>query len=386
LPALPVLFDAYEIQLEHLLMADILFIALVTWAVVILTWNDRVRVAAAAVAGLLIGYATVVRSVGLPLIAVIAICLLIQRAGWRQVAALLLACAAPVLLYMSAYDAEHGQFEITGSTGVFLYDRAMTFANCAVIKPPANLARLCDPRPQSERAQPPIEYIWDHTDPIYKLTPYRTYYKTLPSGRKVVRLGRKHSTDIWTPELNRLSEKFAERAILAQPLSYLHVVASDTLRSFYWGSPVPYDPSNREYLFNPHFTFTQADLDLLRAYQPGFRQLRIVRPVADFLQDYQKVVYTQGPLLAAILLIGLAGIWARRRQWGGPVLLAWVTAVLLIVLPPMTTGFDSRYVLAAVPLACLAAGLAFTKRDMPAVKPVADDDPPVPGLESAPRD
>ena len=39
-----------------------------------------------------------------------------------------------------------------------------------------------------------------------------------------------------------------------------------------------------------------------------------------------------------------------------------ITAVVLIVVPPMTSGFSYRYVLAAAPVACLAAGLAFTRR------------------------
>jgi hypothetical protein len=73
-------------------------------------------------------------------------------------------------------------------------------------------------------------------------------------------------------------------------------------------------------------------------------------------------VYLRGTLLGIIVLIGAAGLVARWRRWGGIGLLPWLVGALLIVAPPMTAGFGYRYVLAAVPAACLAAGLAFTRR------------------------
>ena len=51
LPALPVLFDSYELHLEHQVAADTLFMFLVTLAVVMLCWSDRPSVLAMAVAG-----------------------------------------------------------------------------------------------------------------------------------------------------------------------------------------------------------------------------------------------------------------------------------------------------------------------------------------------
>jgi len=91
LPALPVLFDSYELHLEHMVTADPLFIFLVTVAVVVRGWNDRPSVLAIAIAGLLIGYATVVRSVGEPLLVVVLVSMLIRRVGWRRLVTLLVA-------------------------------------------------------------------------------------------------------------------------------------------------------------------------------------------------------------------------------------------------------------------------------------------------------
>ena len=70
------------------------------------------------------------------------------------------------------------------------------------------------------------------------------------------------------------------------------------------------------------------------------------------------------------MLIGAAGVVVRWRRWGGVGLLPWLVGALLIVLPPMTSGFSYRYVLAALPAACLAAGLAFARGRRPGEKSV----------------
>ena len=95
----------------------------------------------------------------------------------------------------------------------------------------------------------------------------------------------------------------------------------------------------------------------------GLGNTSAVQPWQRLLQIYQRYFYLRGTLLGLIVLIGAAGVLARWRRWGGVGLLPWLVGALLIVLPPMTAGFSYRYVLAAVPAACLAAGLAFVPGD-----------------------
>ena len=405
LPTLPVLFDAYELHLEHMVTADPLFIFLVTIAVVILCWSDRPSVATMAIAGLLIGYATLVRSVGEPLLAVVVVGMLFRRVGWRRIAALVVTGIVPIGAYMIWFHSYWGQYTLSESGG-FLYSRVSSFAQCSKMNVPPLEAYLCDPAKLVDRP-PAGEYIWaDHELLPTSDEGRRDYYTPL-----YIFYG-SDTSQRFTPEVSAQLQAFAERAIEDQPMSYVRVVIDDTLHTFGWTrQPDPNDwagngpnfrfvdtramneevpwyatpywiPGNPEYQPGTHDTsktwcgetclqgtakqagdmqalvIQQAERDF-GGGQLGFTTA--VQPWLRILEIYQRFVFLPGTILGAIVLIGLAGVLARLRRWGGVGLMPWLVGVLLIVLPPMTAGFSYRYVLAAVPVACLAAGLAFTR-------------------------
>jgi hypothetical protein len=388
LPALPVLFDAYELHLEHMVTADPLFIFLVTVAVVFLCWSDRPSVLAMAVAGLMIGYASITRTVGEPLLVVVFLAMLARRVGWLRLGSLVVAGVLPIAGYLIWFHAWYGQYALSDS-GVFLYSRVSTFAECSRIDPPARLQFLCDPTPPSLR---PVagEYVWadnelgpdaNRTTPLYRFKDSR-------------------DTSLrFKPVISAEAEQFAKDAILAQPADYLRVVTDDTLHTFGWNrQPDPYDYEGNGPAFqfvagptlnklipwwaNPDRDDPQAN-EMYQARQDfggsGLGDTRAVQPWDRLVQIYQRYVYVRGTLLAIIVLIGAAGVVARWRRWGGTGLLPWLVGALLIVLPPATAGFSYRYVLAAVPAACLAAGLAALPRgDDPPQTPPAPGGKPFP--------
>lgn len=380
LPALPVLFDSYELHLEHMVTSDPLFIFLATIAIVLLCWNDRPSVPAMALAGLLIGYATLVRSVGEGLLVVALVAMLARRVGWRRLAALLAAGVVPIAAYMLWFHRYEGRYALTESSGTFLYGRVSTFAECSKIKPKGAVAKLCDPTPPKYR---PVagEYIWadDELGPYkHRVTPL---FKLYNSGNTSLH---------FTPYADSLAGKFAKEAILAQPAAYLRVVIHDTLRTFTWNrqpDPQDYEGNGPAFQFVPYppqapwwagppteAQFAQwdqkagyrSDLAAVRTYRArqdfggaSLGAATATRPWVRLLQIYQRYIYLRGTLLGLIVLIGAAGLLVRWRRWGGAGLLPWLTGAMLIVGPVMTAGFSYRYVLAAVPACCLAAGLAF---------------------------
>ena len=97
IPALPVLFDVFELQLEHMIAADVLFYTLVVLVLVLLCWWDRPPLWVAVLVGLATGYATTVRTVGEPLLVLVLIGMLLRKMGWRRIAATAVAGVLPIL-------------------------------------------------------------------------------------------------------------------------------------------------------------------------------------------------------------------------------------------------------------------------------------------------
>src|SRR5690606_33433834 len=100
-------------------------------------------------------------------------------------------------------------------------------------------------------------------------------------------------------------------------------------------------------------------VDVADAYEQGRAQPRVVEPFGKIIRTYQDHVYLRGTMVGALLLAGLAGMIPLWRRFGGAAFLPWTLATGLLLAPAATAEFDYRYVLPAVPLASLAAGMAF---------------------------
>ena len=359
LATLPVLYDGFEIQLEHLIMADTLFLFLAMAAVTLVLWSPRPSWRACLAAGLLLGVSSAVKPTGLPLLAVLAVYVVIVNwRGWRSLLAGLVACgvafAVPVLSYETWYKSAHGEFAMTDSTGVFLYSRVMTFADCSRMSLPTDLLPLCTSVPPDRR---PIAqaYIWTPVSPLDR-----------------------YSEPMFSPAVNKLAERFAIAAIEAQPVDYARAVWDDTARSFEWKRSVfPDGQTYDAYLFSspplvvpagPYGGYPSVEA----YYARGNPATVVVNPFAEVIRAYQRYVWLPGTGYGLILLVGLFGIVRRRRRAGKAadtgrakgaspraILLPWLCSVVLIVAPAATAEFDYRYVTTAVPFACLAAAMAF---------------------------
>jgi Dolichyl-phosphate-mannose-protein mannosyltransferase len=354
---LPVLLDGFQIEDEHMVMAEPLFTFLVMLAMLLILWRYRVSWLVALAAGLLVGYAVVVRSEGLPIMILFPAFLLWRGwrywRGWLAAVVMALGCMAPVAAYAAWFHSWNGSYELTRADGFFLWGRVSSFAECSVIKPPADELKICPSGSPSSRT-PPGDYIW-HAPQVHDI-----------AGGPV------------SAANDKLLRDFAIRAIEAQPLGYLHSVLNGLVLSVEWPRQKYPDPGTVSYYY---FRLQTQSIPADHTWIPGGTAYSdavsyghalpstFVEPFASLIALYQHIVFTYGPLFGLILLTGLGGVvridglrqrrprpvWSRRTGS----MLPWVTAVVLLVFPIAIADFDYRYLLPVLPFACLAAALAF---------------------------
>jgi hypothetical protein len=375
LAAAPVLFDPAQILVEQLIMADLLAMALMVGALTLLLIRRPPGLRQVVVAGLMMGTSVTVRPTTLPLVLLVPLFLLFTKAGWRRAGASLLAGILPVIGYVGWFAAAHGSVNLTNSNGLFLWSRTMSFANCAVIRPPADLRALCPNEQPGALAQP---------DPAKRLQPKRYLWNHGTWQWPGQHSGLVPDTAAFTPANNSRALRFAVDAITAQPFAYLRVVAGETVRPFIQTNDLRFPAYQPHSALGLNKAEHRYGIAAVRAYTGSDQGVagdlgyaygtQLHPPYASLMNEYQHAVSLPGPVFALIVLAGLGGIVLPRRRSAVAALL-WVSAITIMVLPIAEHEYTYRYVLPAVPLACIAAAITLRK---PAREPAQG-----PGQEAA---
>ena len=343
----PAALDAYLIQIEHTIMSETIFHATLVAAIALLLWKDRPGVVATAVAGLLLGYAGVVRSVAVPIVAVFVVYLLARRVGWRGVVLLVLGWAVVTAGYAGLYDAQHRKFGLTQSGGRFLYGKVAPFADCSRLTGVPRDERFLCPDPRHPYTT--TSAMWGKRSPL----------RGLPGSA------------------DRKIRDFAMRVVRERPVKYASVVALDFLHYFEPGHRIgPNDPqiSQWEFPADPNTWGIPGYRGPIRpggehhAFEPNEYVGHMVGrphtnvPASKLLHVYQRFAFTSGQVLGLCVLVVLVALFLRRgalRLRLDAALLTFAVLAMLLVATALSV-FSYRYGLIAVMLLPAAAALAAT--------------------------
>jgi hypothetical protein len=350
-----------QLALEQYVLTDVVFEALLVLACLALLWHRRPGVTGVLVAGFTVGFAGLTRGAGSFLVVVFLVALLCLRVPWVKVVAFLVAAAVPLAGYASAYYVAHGQFAVVSSGPLFLYARLAPFVHCHAYldQLPAYERSLCPEGRAGER--PNTDYFrWGGGQgPAYHVAPSH--------GMTQV----------------QVIKDFDKRVIRLEPVTYARIVGKDTAGGF---APtrtyeVPGYPASY-WLFEDH----NWSLDLFPSWADDHRAdypLRSEPAAARFLTAYRQLLWTPGPLMGALLLVGIAAAAGveRARRCGDRVAVGLMVGCCLV--PLLTgaafSGFSWRYQLPQIPLLPVAGalGLAALVRGRPPGAPLPPRHPTV---------
>jgi Dolichyl-phosphate-mannose-protein mannosyltransferase len=341
----PVLLDAYQLQIEQMIMPDTLFEALIVAGLAILLWPRQqagVSWPRVVTGGIVLGASATIAQVGEALLLPAVIYLLVAGGGWRRAvgkaAAVCVSFAVPILVYCTISFGLTGAFYLsdTGATG--LYGRMAAAADCATLKLPADERGMCPTRAQQAEGPDWLEYG--------NGSPIRPYYNHLPRG-----------------EVNSLITNFNRQVLTQQPLRVAGAYAFGVVKLFaLTRNTMPGDTSISRWQFQTKYTYyppwvSEAVVKTTTSRFGGGKPA-VWRPVAAFLRGYQlHGGYTPGPLLAVFTVTGLAcsaiALVRRRRldpatrQLALAGLLCFLSGACVILVADMLE-FSWRYQLPAL--------------------------------------
>ncbi|MGH3622608.1 MAG: glycosyltransferase family 2 protein, partial [Sciscionella sp.] len=350
LAAAPMLLDAYQLQIEQLIMSDLLFEALLVAVVWVLISRGSPTQRRIIVAGLLIGASVTVRSVGITLIVPALAYLVLIGAkwrypgGWRQigsrVAAFVVACGV-VLAGHAVYSMiSTGNPGVTAQTGNVLYGRTAVVADCTKLKLDPYERQMCPDEPLGARMGVDA---YAHRDGD------ANWPAVVPEGTN----------------RSAMMAAFAWDVIKEQPLDVARAILVDFGKGF---SPIrstlPGDVAVERWQFQDYYPLfaSQEYTDSTLVRYSG-EPASVNTALAGFLRAYQlHGGYTPGPLQAAALVLGLFGsLGVASRGSGMRSTTALVTGLALtLLLTSAAFEFSWRYQLPTVSLLPLAGVLGLT--------------------------
>ena len=304
------LLDAYQVQVEAMIMPDIWFEALVVAGIAVLLWRPVPSMRLALVGGALLGASTGIRQVGEVLIIPALIFVLAMGGGWRKVVqnatAVTCAFALALLFYLSADYQLAGHFWISRSSVSLTYGRMAAVADCKTLSLPKIEQPLCPTKTEQAKGPDWLDHGVD--------SPLRTYDTVLP----VALLGQE----------NQLVANFNKSVERQQPMRAASGILHDAVKLFaVTRRTSPGDTPIVRWQFQRHFPTVQYGpwisvhndriwLHLGSLESPTLTKLnpayggapQVNKPIAAFLRYYQlHGGYTPGPLFGLCLITGLAG-------------------------------------------------------------------------------
>ena len=344
LAAAPLLFDAYQLDLEQFVLSDTIFTLLVVLA---LTFAVRLlrtrRFTTATGLGALLAAATLTRTVGLGVAATVIVVLLVARAGWSRVAAAVAAFIVPVGSYALAFHSTYGVYGLQGYSGRYVYGLVAPFANCNRAALPEETRGLCPSLPKY--ARPGLnQYVWNDFN-LAHVPGDQIRRSTLASD---------FARPIITRQLGDVTA-----TTTGNVLHFFAPGRQTGPRDWFAGSwQFPLDNTSPAWNIYPaKYGFHDGD------YVKG----DIVEGLAQALRSYQRVVFVPGPALALALIAAAIAVCRRRvpAATRATIALSSLAGLSLLVLPSVSAGFDWRYALPAQALLAPAGVLGFSALHLP---------------------